>query len=139
VLVNTCLESWNCVYHAFCIYLRHITNKCTIYLVLNCIQTKLLHVLMLLIKVLDPSRWNCVAWNVANWLPILTFIGSCIVICFYSKTNQMHQCHKFLLFWNNTTCLGWFFHASSGVQDCAYSLELLMMEGKTIQNIMSNR
>jgi len=27
-----------------------------------------------------------------------TFIGPCIVIYFYSKTNQMHQCLKFILF-----------------------------------------
>ena len=32
----------------------------------------------------------------------LTFIGPCIVISFYSKTNQMHQLLKFILFWNNT-------------------------------------
>ena len=118
MLVNTCLESWNCVYHAFCIYLQHITNRCTIYLILNCIQKKLVHVLMHLIRLLDPSRWrHCVAWNVANWLPILTFIGLCIVIYFYSKTNQMHHCLKFILFCSNTTCLGRFFRTSSGVQD----------------------
>ena len=28
----------------------------------------------------------------------LTFTGPCIVINFYSKTNQMHQCIKFILF-----------------------------------------
>jgi hypothetical protein len=30
----------------------------------------------------------------------LTFIGPCIVIYFYSKTKQMHQFLKFILFWN---------------------------------------
>jgi len=112
---------------------------------------------MLLIRVLDPSRWrHCVAWNVANWLPILTFIGPCIVIYSYSKTNQMHHCLKFILFWSSTLHVyWWFFLPSSGVQDCTYSnrhmsnrcltyvcccmysLEFLMMDGKTMRNIMS--
>ena len=39
----------------------------------------------------------------------LTFIGQCIVIYFYSKTNQMHQCIKFVLFWNYTL------HVSGGL------------------------
>ena len=30
--------------------------------------------------------------------PTLTFMGPCIVIDHYSKTNQMHQCIKFILF-----------------------------------------
>jgi len=28
---------------------------------------------------------------------ILTFIGPCIVIYFYCKTNQIYQCFKFIL------------------------------------------
>ena len=40
---------------------------------------------------------------------------------FYSKPNKMHQCTKFILFWNDTTCFGRSFLPSSGVQDCAYS------------------
>jgi len=39
----------------------------------------------------------------------LTFIGPCIVIYFYSKTNQMHQRIKFILFWNDTL------HVSDGL------------------------
>jgi len=39
----------------------------------------------------------------------LMFIGPCIVIYFYSKTNQMHQCIKFILFCNNTL------HVSDGL------------------------
>jgi hypothetical protein len=39
------LCSWHCVYREFCGYLQHITNKCTIYLIHNCIE-KLVHVLM---------------------------------------------------------------------------------------------
>ena len=41
--------------------------------------------------------------------PISKFIGSCIVIYFYSKTNQMHECLKFILFWNDTL------HVSGGL------------------------
>jgi len=51
----------------------------------------------------------------------LTFIGLCIVIYLYSKPNQMHQCIKFILFWNTSTCFGWSFRPSSGVRDCMYS------------------
>jgi len=32
----------------------------------------------------------------------LMFIGPCIVIYFYSKTNEMHQFFKFILFCSNT-------------------------------------
>ena len=32
----------------------------------------------------------------------LTFIGPCVVIYFYSKTFEMYQFLKFILFWNNT-------------------------------------
>jgi len=39
----------------------------------------------------------------------LTSIGPYIVIYFYSKTNQMHQCIKFILFWNDTL------HVSDGL------------------------
>ena len=40
---------------------------------------------------------------------IFTFIGLCLVIYFYSKTNKMHQCIKFILFWNDTL------HVSDGL------------------------
>jgi len=33
----------------------------------------------------------------------------------------MHQCIKFILFWNATTCFERSFFPSSGVQDCTYS------------------
>ena len=39
----------------------------------------------------------------------VTFIGPCIVIYFYSKTNQMHQSITFILFWNDTL------HVSEGL------------------------
>jgi len=29
-------------------------------------------------------------------------IGPCIVLYFYSKTNKIHKCIKFILFWGNT-------------------------------------
>jgi len=48
----------------------------------------------------------------------LTFIAPYIVIYFYSKTNQMHQCPKFILFWNNSTCFERSFRPSSVVHDC---------------------
>jgi hypothetical protein len=32
----------------------------------------------------------------------LTFIGPCIVIYFYSKTNEMHQFLRFILFGSST-------------------------------------
>jgi hypothetical protein len=33
-----------------------------------------------------------------------TFTGPCIVLYFYSKSNQMHQFLKFILFWNKRYC-----------------------------------
>jgi len=39
----------------------------------------------------------------------MRFTGPCIVIYFYSETNQMHQCITFILFWNDTL------HVSDGL------------------------
>ena len=39
----------------------------------------------------------------------MRFTGPCIVVYFYIKTNQMHQCIKFILFWNDTL------HVSDGL------------------------
>jgi len=36
-------------------------------------------------------------------------MGPCIVIYFYIKSNQMHQCIKFILFWKDTL------HVSDGL------------------------
>ena len=49
----------------------------------------------------------------------LTLLGLCVIIYFYSKTNQLHQCTKFILFWNNTL------HVSDG-------LSVLHQEFKTV-------
>jgi hypothetical protein len=77
----------------------------------------------------------------------------------YSKTNKMHQCIKFILFWNDTLHVSdglsvhhqqlKTVHAATGICQtdtadcllassqqylfgcCMYSLELLMMDGKT--------
>jgi len=57
---------------------------------------------------------------------------------FYSKTNKMHQCIKFILFWNDTV------HVSDDLQAdsiicltnaccCVYRLQSLMMHGKTFR------
>jgi len=55
-----------------------------------------------------------------NALINLTFIGPCIVIYFYRKTNQMHQCLNFIFFRNKSTCFGRSFRPSSRIQDGAY-------------------
>ena len=52
---------------------------------------------------------------------ILTFIATCIITYFCSKTNQMHQCLEFILFWCNSTCFGRSFRPSSGVHGCTYN------------------
>jgi len=46
-------------------------------------------------------------WSHVVWLP--AFIGPCIVVYFYSKTNKIHQCFKFILFCNHTQ------HVSDGL------------------------
>jgi len=51
----------------------------------------------------------------------LTFTGPCTVIYFYSKTNSMHRCLKFVLLEQRSTRFGWSFHPPSAVQDCTYS------------------
>jgi len=59
-----------------------------------------------------------------------TFTGLCIIIYFYNKTNQMHQCIK--LFYFEMTlylCLGRSLCPSPGVQDCTYSNRHLSNRG----------
>jgi hypothetical protein len=51
----------------------------------------------------------------------LKFMGTCIVIYSYSKTNQMHQFLKLFISKQHCTCFGRSFRPSSGVQDCTYS------------------
>jgi hypothetical protein len=95
----------------------------------------------------------------------LTFIGPCIIIYSYSKTNKMHLFHRLFILVKRSTCFGQSFRPSSGAQDCTYSnrhmsnsccylllatgssscltyacccmcsLELLMMDGKTVRNM----
>ena len=81
------------------------------------------------------------------------------VVNFYNKTNQMPQCLKFILFWNDTLQVsdGLSVHhqefktvhtatkqmllsADSSIClttacCCMCSLELLMMDGKTVRNV----
>jgi len=93
----------------------------------------------------------------------LTFIGPCIVIYFYSKTNQMHHYIKFISFRNDTLhvsdglsvhhqefktvhtstrhtsnrycCLLASYKTAVSVFCCMYCLELLMMDGKPDRNM----
>jgi len=86
-----------------------------------------------------------------------------IQIHFYSKTNQRHQCIKFILFWNDTLHVSnglsvqhkqfKTVHTATGICQtdtadcllassqqyvfgcCMYSLELLMLGGKTVRNM----
>jgi len=86
-----------------------------------------------------------------------------VQIYFYSKTNQMHQCIKFILFRNDTLHVSDGLsvhhqqfktaHTATGIWQtdtavcllasrqqylfgcCMYSLELLMMDGKTVRNM----
>jgi hypothetical protein len=53
----------------------------------------------------------------------LTSVGPCIVIYFYSKTNQMHNLASSL-----TTCMTY-------TCRCMYSLRLLIMDGETLRNM----
>jgi len=61
----------------------------------------------------------------------LTFIGPCIVIYFCSKTNQMHQCIK-LFYFEMSLCSN---ICLTNACFCMYSLQLLMMDGKTVRNM----
>jgi len=53
------------------------------------------------VGITDNSESINAAQNVLKY--DLTFTGSCIVIYFYSKTNQMHQCLRFILFYFGVT------------------------------------
>ena len=56
-------------------------------------------------------------------------------IGFYSETNKMHRCIKFILFWNDTLHVSGGLYSLKNVCWCMYSLELLMMDGKTVRNM----
>ena len=58
----------------------------------------------------------------------LTSIGPCIVIYFYNKTNQMHQCIKFILFWNDTL------HVSDGLS--VHHQQLKTVHTATVNQIL---
>ena len=94
----------------------------------------------------------------------LTFIRPCIVIYFYSTTNQIHQCIKFIYFgmtlymfrtvfasiisssrlymqqqaFVKQKLLPACYYADSSIciySCCMYSLEVLMMGAKTVRNM----
>jgi len=44
-----------------------------------------------------------------------TFEGPCIVIYFYSKTNQKHSISNYFISEQHSTCCGWSIRPSSGV------------------------
>jgi len=43
VCMDTLTKSWTFVYYAFCRYLQRITNRCIMYLILNCIHGAFVH------------------------------------------------------------------------------------------------
>jgi len=45
----------------------------------------------------------------------LMFVGPCIAIYFYSKTNQMHNISNLFYLEQQSTCFGWSLRPSSGV------------------------
>ena len=67
--------------------------------------------------------------------------GCSDIIRSYSTTNKMHLFLKLFILVKRSTCFGWSFHPSSGAQNCTYgnrhmcSFELLMMDGKIVQNM----
>jgi hypothetical protein len=64
----------------------------------------------LVFKVLVNNDGKCIAkGKTYNLIQNLTFIGSCIMIYFYSKTNEMHQFLKFILVCSSTL------HVSDGL------------------------
>jgi hypothetical protein len=108
-----------------------------------------------------------------DWINLM-FIGLCIIIYTYSKTNKMHLFLQLFILVKHSTCFGRSFRPSSGTQDCTHSnrhmsnsccylllegmlaagssgnassscltyacccmcsLELLMMDGKTVRNM----
>jgi hypothetical protein len=50
----------------------------------------------------ESKRWRTHVNLCEKYFEHLTFIGLCIIMYFYSKTNWMHQYLIFILFWNNT-------------------------------------
>ena len=59
---------------------------------------------------------------------------------FYSKTNQTHQCIKFILFlkWHST-CFGRSFRPSSGVQDCTVHTATCICQTDTAVCLLASR
>jgi hypothetical protein len=131
---------------------RHIDGSIDNYLLLQlgrttqylCVVLSLWVVIMLK----KSSKWTQekdVSDINAKFTQYLTLIGPCILIYFCSKSNQMHQLLKFILFWNNNL------HVSEGLSVhhqeiktvytatcyCMYSHDFLMMDGKTVWNMWS--
>ena len=66
----------------------------------------------------DEMLRYCVSVRSIIFFLIFTFTGPCILIYFCSKTNQIHQCLKFILLEEHSTCFGRSFRPSSGFKDC---------------------
>ena len=71
--------------------------------------------------------------NLHKFLKNLTFVGLCIVVHFYSKTNQMHAVSN--LFYFGTTVYTFRTVSPSVISSLMYSLRLLMMDGETVRNM----
>jgi hypothetical protein len=65
-------------------------------------------------------------------IPNLTFTGPCIVIYFYSKTNEMHQFLKFILFCSSTL------HVSEVFPSIIRSLRLYIQHQVYVRIILLN-
>jgi len=64
-----------------------------------------------------------------NYIILLLFLAMRFLVYYYTKTNQMHQCIKFILFWNDTLHVSdGPFRPSSGVQDCTHSNRLFFKQ-----------
>ena len=106
--------------------------------------------------------WRRSSWWKRRGYIHLMFIEPCVIIYFYSKTNQIRQCIKFILFRvtlnmfrtvfpsiirnsrlymqqqacvKQILCLFANKQTAVSVCCCMYSLELLMMDGETIRNM----
>jgi hypothetical protein len=129
-LLNSTLKSITRIWYALCIIvnviLTHVYSQTALPIM---IQPLVLRIFAnILWKTLFEKMWN---------KSYLTFMGPCIVIYFYSKTNKMHLLASTRWKCSSISCPLASSQRTSMTYTwrCMYSLGLLIMDGKTVRNM----
>jgi hypothetical protein len=114
IIFSLKIEQWQTCQFTHITFLQHIPN--TVFTIsYPCLLVLKMTFFMKIQQQIPTLNLTCILVIIAHRTASdkqktnLTFTGPCIIIYMYSKTNKMHQCIKFILFWNDTL------HVSDGL------------------------